>query len=115
FANVTSVTIGGSELGSRTVVTATQITGTTLAASELGASDVVVSSSSNGSGTCKGCFRYLLPVLARPLAAGLEHTCALTTGGAAYRWGRNDAGPLGDGPTDTSSPGPGSAAGGRPW
>src|SRR5436189_4078846 len=39
FANVTSVTIGGSELGSRTVVTATQITGTTLAATELGASD----------------------------------------------------------------------------
>src|SRR5439155_4123629 len=40
FANVTSVTIGGNELGSRTVVTATQITGTTLAATKLGASDV---------------------------------------------------------------------------
>src|SRR5207247_7329500 len=39
FANVTSVTLGGNELGSRTVVTATQITGSTSAATELGASD----------------------------------------------------------------------------
>ncbi|HEV8382306.1 MAG TPA: IPT/TIG domain-containing protein, partial [Gemmatimonadales bacterium] len=59
FINVTSVTIGGNELGSRTVVSSTQITGTTPAASSPGAKDVVVTSSSQGSGTCSGCFGYV--------------------------------------------------------
>src|SRR6266446_4332509 len=56
FINVTSVTIGGSELGGRTVVSPTQITGTTPAATSPGAADVVVTSSSHGSGICRGCF-----------------------------------------------------------
>jgi len=58
FVNVTSVTIGGSALGSRTVVSPTQISGTTTAATSQGAKDVVVTSSSYGSGTCSGCFSY---------------------------------------------------------
>src|SRR5690348_13603349 len=59
FIDVMSVTIGGSELGSRTVVSPTKITGTTRASTSSGAKDVVVTSSSHGSGTCGGCFSYV--------------------------------------------------------
>src|SRR2546428_1599735 len=45
FVNVTSVTIGGSELGNRAVVSPTEITGSTPAATSTGATDVVVTSS----------------------------------------------------------------------
>src|SRR5439155_972080 len=58
FVNVTSVTIGGNALGSRTVLSAAEITGTTPTATSPGAKDVVVTSSSHGSGTCTGCFSY---------------------------------------------------------
>ena len=34
------------------------------------------------------------------LTAGDVHTCGLTSGGAAYCWGNNDGGELGDGSTD---------------
>src|SRR5436309_15580142 len=58
FLNVSSVTIGGNALGSRTVLSAPEITGTTPTATSPGAKDVVVTSSSHGSGTCRGCFTY---------------------------------------------------------
>ncbi len=102
FANVTSVTIGGVELVSRTVLGDAQITGTTAAGTGLG-TDVVVISSTHGSATCSGCFSYLLPVLAQPLAASTYHTCARTSSGATYCWGLNDEGEFGDGSTASRS------------
>src|SRR5881296_2936604 len=88
FINVTSVTIGGTELGNRTVVSSTQITGTTPASTSPGATDVVVTSSSQGSSTCSGCFGYeSANAIAAALAAGGSLTCALTSSGAAYCWG----------------------------
>ncbi len=104
FTDVISVTIGGSELVNRTVVSATQITGSSPAASDTGPVDVVVMSSTHGSGTCRGCFNYrALALQTGPLAAGLYHTCGLTTAGAPYCWGDNSLGQLGVGTTTNSS------------
>src|SRR5689334_10538051 len=113
FIDVTSVTIGGAELGSRTVLSPTQINGTTPAATSQGAKDVVVTSSSHGRGTCSGCFRYTLPVsaAAAPLAAGVFHTCSLNSSGAAYCWGSGSSGALGDG-SNTISASPVAVSGG---
>ena len=104
FIDVTSVTIGGSALRSRTVVSPTQITGATPAATSLGAADVVVTSSSHGNGTCSGCFSYEpISVLAQPLAAGAFHTCGITSAGAAFGWGDNYYGQLGNGSNRSSA------------
>jgi alpha-tubulin suppressor-like RCC1 family protein len=45
------------------------------------------------------------------VSAGASHTCGVTTGGAAYCWGDNLGGDLGDG-TTTSRPAPVAVAGG---
>jgi len=88
FINVTSVTVGGTELGSRTAVSSTQITGTTPVATSPGRTDVVVTSSSQGNSTCSGCFSYESGnAIAAALAAGQWNACALTSSGAADCWG----------------------------
>jgi alpha-tubulin suppressor-like RCC1 family protein len=44
--------------------------------------------------------------------AGVSHSCGLTTGGAAYCWGRNTAGELGNGSTNFGSSAPVPVSGG---
>jgi alpha-tubulin suppressor-like RCC1 family protein len=109
FIDVTSVTIGGSEVGSRTVLSPTQISGTTPASATTGSKDVVVTSSSHSSDICSGCFTYTEAPPPPPaldfgnVAPGDAHTCGLTDGGAAYCWGADQGGQLGNGAT-TSVP-----------
>ena len=93
FVDVTGVTIGGSELGDRTVVTATEITGTTPAATSAGTRDVVVTSSSREPGTCSGCFTYnptlVLSTTSLPNATATvpySETLVATGGDSTYTW-----------------------------
>ncbi len=103
FIDVTSVTIGGIELTGRTVVGTTQIAGTTPVGDAFGPADIIVTSGSHGSGTCSGCFSYVPGVSPQTIAAGIWHTCGLTTRGTAYCWGDNSVGQLGDGSSRGSS------------
>ena len=104
FIDISGVTIGGNSVVNLTVVSSTQITGTSSAATNAGPNDVVVTSSSHSSGVCKGCFTYDLPVTHSrdQITAGGDHTCALTNAGAAYCWGSNSYGRLGNG-SETNS------------
>lgn len=98
FVNVTSVTIGGSELANRTTVSPNEITGITPAATNGGVRNVIVTSSTHGSATCVGCFTYISDAVgAAILGAGAENTCATTSSGTAFCWGWNGNGQLGAG------------------
>src|SRR5437764_2699987 len=96
FVDVTSVTIGGTQLGSSRAVSPTEITGVAPALSA-GSKDVVVSSSAYGTGTCAGCILYMPDeLLAPPVVAGSYHTCQVNAGSASC-WGDNLLGQLGNG------------------
>ena len=103
FLNVTAVSVGGGALQSMSVVSSTQITGITPVSGSRGAKHVVVSSSSNGSGTCSGCFTYTLPWTASLMTAGIYHSCGLASSGTAYCWGGGIYGQLGNGASNSSA------------
>src|SRR5439155_785967 len=48
-------------------------------------------------GATSAAFDVTLPLMFAAVNAGGYHTCGVTTAGAAYCWGANDAGQLGDG------------------
>src|SRR2546427_13146232 len=56
-------------------------------------------------GATSAAFDVTLPLMFAAVNAGGYHTCGVTTAGAAYCWGANDAGQLGDG-TSTPDPSP---------
>lgn len=51
----------------------------------------------------------------RSLTAGTANTCGVTVAGAAYCWGANQYGQVGQGTTSTSEPSPTPVAGGHAW
>jgi alpha-tubulin suppressor-like RCC1 family protein len=94
---VDSVRVGTGWLGSLVRESGTQLTGITPPGGAAEAVDVVVYTSSAGDATCTGCFTY--NPWGTSLAAGYWHTCGLTSSGAAYCWGFNQFGQVGDSST----------------
>ena len=90
FTNVTSATIGGSELGGRVVVSPSQIKGITSSSGSPGPEDVVVTSSSHGTATCSGCFSYEVPTL-EEAQAELRSYIQNVTQATARRYGARDS------------------------
>lgn len=107
FLNVTSVTIGRSELSGHVVVSPTQITGITSSSGSPGTEDVVVTSSSHGTAICSGCFSYQTPTLEEAQAELRSYIQNITQAIARYG-ARDNAGNVMDGVKIISS----SAAGG---
>lgn len=93
---IDSVRIGNERLRELLRVTETQLAGTMPPGSASPPLDVTVYGR-NGSGSCAGCFRYNPAVVWTELAVGGEHSCGLARGGAAYCWGENSVGQLGQG------------------
>jgi alpha-tubulin suppressor-like RCC1 family protein len=96
---VDSVRVGAGRLGIVARVSATELWGTAPPASAAGAVDVVVYTTSAGDAACPGCFTY--NPWGTSLKAGRGHACGLTSGGAAYCWGYNHEGQVGDSSTTT--------------
>jgi serine/threonine-protein kinase len=52
-----------------------------------------------GGGGQRGSTQQAAPLTFAAVSTGLGHTCGVTAAGAAYCWGYNDNGQLGDGTT----------------
>ena len=71
----------------------------------LGTGYTLTASATTLTGATSSSFNITTPITAERLrlSAGFGHTCGVTTGGAAYCWGDNTYGELGNGTTTTSA------------
>ena len=82
-----------------------------LSINNLGTGYTLTASATTLTGASSGSFNVIAPITTGPgltrLSAGFVQTCGVTTSGAAYCWGNNNQGELGDGgssPFGSSSP-----------
>ena len=108
-ATVDSVGVGKGLLRSLVRVSDSVLTGTTPATLTPGWATVVVYTSAAGTGACAACYTYAprLDGVWKDVQASDFTSCGLTTPGAAFCWGSNLLGMIGDGSTtDRWSPVP---------
>ncbi len=100
-ANVDSVAMGKGLLLSVVRVSDSVLTGTTPATLTPGYVSVVVYTSTAGTGACAACYTYAprLDGVWKDVEASDLASCGLTNAGAAYCWGFNLFGMIGDGST----------------
>src|SRR5205809_1215681 len=102
--NPASGTLGGT----KTVAAANGVaTFANLSINNSGTGYTLTASATTLTGASSGSFNVIAPITTGPgltrLSAGFVQTCGVTTSGAAYCWGNNDQGELGDGGSSSSA------------
>src|SRR6266850_1663508 len=78
-------------------------TGLVTGVAENGVAATITATSEGVSGSAAITVSPGLPIVAAPLTTGADHACGLSAAGAAYCWGWNSSGQLGNGSTATSA------------